>query len=255
MSLELEGNYLQLIEFVNERQQVYLDELFHEFSFVGDELINEFLQIITNFNYQLTSCPQTGKKLLLAPNYCKGHGEFSPKESYYLSSILPGSVYKLNLVVGPALQVYNHHFVYLDGIISLIGENIEEKSIVSFPLEQIHQFKKMEREYRPNYSELEIRDYISAIRAVNGNEVRLVLKVYAGHLVNLRPDYHFFGKTFITTNFEGDRVWGGTVELSERLYAWLVEQQEHIEILDPQVVKRGILNYCERKLKDVKKVS
>lgn len=152
------------------------------------------------------------------------------------------------------IDLYPHRLLYLEGELSIIGEDCSAKCVTSHRLDDIVSIKLDDNHtYIPNFSSMEINDFIMAIRAVGGAEERLVLKIASNKNVDLLPSYHFFGNPYVTYNSMGDRIWGASVELSEHLYEWLFEIREKVEILDPILVKRGILDYCEKILIEEKK--
>ena len=82
-----------------------------------------------------------------------------------------------------------------------------------------------------------------AIRSITGNEERLVLRISSPEKVNLKPQYHFLGSPYVTTNTEGEFIWAASVEVSSELFRWLDSIKDEIEILDPQEVKEEFENF------------
>ncbi len=148
------------------------------------------------------------------------------------------------------IHIFSHRLLYLEGYLSLVGENCSDRCLIYLALNEIKDIKiNATSKYLPNYSTIEVNDFLSAIRAVGGHEERLVLKIYANEEVDINPEYHFFGKPYATSNSSGDSIWGASIEVSDYIYEWLLSLKGKVEILDPESVKRGLLSYCERKLK------
>lgn len=95
--------------------------------------------------------------------------------------------------------------------------------------------------------EFEVEEFITAIRAMNEKETRLILKIFDPQSVNLFPDHQFLGKPCMITNPNGDLIWAAYVEACEPLYEWLLSMGESVEILDPTTFKQEYLRYCEEK--------
>lgn len=154
---------------------------------------------------------------------------------------------------GKKSKLYVHRLVYIDGKLSIVGEEYIGRCLVYFPLGQVvgMDIDHM-TPYIPNFCSAEMDDFISAIRAINGSEVRLVLKVRSDLPVDFTPKHHFIGKPYMTTNVNGDIIWGGFVEVSNDLLDWLFTFYDRIEILAPITIRRKFLDYCEKKLREEK---
>ncbi|MFZ4712264.1 MAG: WYL domain-containing protein [Bacteriovoracaceae bacterium] len=149
------------------------------------------------------------------------------------------------------INVFSHRLVHIDGSLSLVAEETIEKTLIFLPLTKIDCIKESEEDYVPLHSILEIDDFISGIRAINGNEVRLVLKVIDPEKAQeLTPLYHFLRKPYVISNPKGDLIWAASVEENEDVYEWLSNLESKVEILDPISFKVNYLSFCERKLKN-----
>ena len=148
-------------------------------------------------------------------------------------------------------EVYPHKVVFLDGILCVVGEEVIDRCLVSFDIQDVISCEKRpEHTYLPNFSNVEIDDFIFAMRAVSGNEERLILKVRSPEKVNLKPEYHFLGNPYVTTNLDGDLIWAASVEISDELFQWLGDYQNDVEILDPQEVRVMFEEYLEKGYED-----
>lgn len=177
-----------------------------------------------------------------------GHLRFKHKDYIFLieESLEEHSLLQIKLDDGKAFDMYTHKLVYLDGALSLVGEDCCDRCLVYFNIHEISSLKMSEKsDYRPNFSSVEVNDFIFAIRAVSGNEERLVLKIINQSGIDLNPPYHFLGNPYITSNMNGDMIWAASVEVSDGLFEWLYQIKDHIEILDPADVKSQFQDYIQ----------
>lgn len=152
---------------------------------------------------------------------------------------------------GTSFEVFPHKVVYLDGVLSLIGEDSNDRCLVCVDFENITScHARGDHTYKANFVTAEIDDFIMAIRSVTGNEERLVLRVSAPEKVNLKPQFHFLGSPYVTTNTEGEFIWAASVEVSDELFKWLESIYEDVEILDPQELKEEFESYLDRAQQD-----
>lgn len=176
-----------------------------------------------------------------------GHLRFKHKDYISLieKSLKDQSLLQVKLEDSKAFNLHTHKLVYLDGALSLVGEDCSERCLVYFNIHEISSLKEsVKSDYRPNFAQVEVNDFIFAIRAVTGNEERLVLKIINQAGIDLTPKYHFLGNPYVTSNMEGDMIWAASVEVSDGLFDWLLEIKDHIEILDPTDVKKQFLEFA-----------
>ncbi len=156
------------------------------------------------------------------------------------------------------MDIFIHKIVYIDGVLSIIGEDTNDRCLTCVDIDQITSYHVDEHfSYRANFAAAEVDDFITAVRAISGNEERLVMKIASPDKVNLKPDFHFLGNPYVTTNTEGEFIWAASVEVSDELYKWLASIYTDIEIVDPKDIRDGLETFMERKeaLKYVKKAS
>lgn len=143
-------------------------------------------------------------------------------------------------------ECYPHRMLYIDGDLTFIGEQTCDRCLVSYRFEDIVGIEdERDKDYTSNFSIPEIDDFIYAIRAVTGNEERLVLKIASPEKINLKPEYQFLGNPYMTVNTEGDLIWAASVEVSHKLFSWLKSIKDDIEILDPVELNQKFLEYLE----------
>lgn len=143
--------------------------------------------------------------------------------------------------------VFPHRLVFLDGILCVVGESIQDKTLVYFGVEDIKDVRDFAHEYEPNLSQLEVNEFICHLRLINGKEERLVLKIYNQYETDLLPSHHFLGNPFVTSNSEGDMIWAATIEMCDDLFNWLYSLKDRVEVLDPGYVRKEFAHYCEIK--------
>lgn len=163
-------------------------------------------------------------------------------------SILDEDVLNIQLL-DKQITIYPRKIVYLDGELNLVAEGVNDKCLVNMNIDHITQAFEEDMTWTPLFSKMEIEDFVSSIRAISENEVRLVLKVYNRENFDNGLDHHHFGKPCMFTNPEGDFIWAASIEPNEEIYNWLSELGTDIEILDPIDFKKEFLKYCEGKLK------
>lgn len=144
-------------------------------------------------------------------------------------------------------MIFPHRLVFIDGLLCVVGESIDDKTLVYFGVEDIKDARNLDCEYEPNLSPIEINDFICHLRLINGKEERLVLKIYSQHETDLLPSYHFLGNPFITSNTEGDMIWAASLEICDDLFQWLYNMKDRSEVLDPGHVRKEFALYCEIK--------
>jgi hypothetical protein len=163
-------------------------------------------------------------------------------------SVVTGELLILKTGEESRVEVYPHKIVFLDGVLSLIGEDTNDRCMVCIDFDNIESSLKVsDHHYKVNFTAQEVDDFIMAIRSITGNEERLVLRVSAPEKVNLKPQFHFLGSPYVTTNTEGEFIWAASVEVSEELFKWIESIKDEVEILDPQEVKEQFESYLQDK--------
>lgn len=153
--------------------------------------------------------------------------------------------------------VFPQRVVFLDGVLSFVGESTVDKSLVCFPFDQIIAVEFYAEVYEARFTPFEINDFIVNTRFINEKEERLVVKFLNGNQTNLLPAHHYLGNPFVTSNLNGDMIWAASIEMCQDVYEWLYELKDQIEVLDPGHIRKEFRLYCEqRKSHDIsKKVS
>ncbi len=150
-----------------------------------------------------------------------------------------------------AYSLFPYKVLHLEGTLSLIAEDSVDHCLFVVPLNEIGSFSILETLSQPRVTAYEIEEFITAIRAMNEKETRLILKIHEPHSTNLFPDHQFLGKPCMITNPTGDLIWAAYVEPCAALYDWLFNLGNRVEILDPVNFKEDYLIYCEEKLRKI----
>lgn len=142
-------------------------------------------------------------------------------------------------------DLYPHRVVYLDGILSVVGEDIHSKILKFYPMSEVEAVKEVEYSYQANLTPIEVSEFINDLRLINGRQVRLIIKFHAMEKVDVLPEFHYLHNPYMTSNPEGAMIWAATVEMCDDIFLWLYKMRDHIEILDPGFVRKEFAQYCE----------
>ncbi len=148
-------------------------------------------------------------------------------------------------------SVFACKVLHLEGQLTLISEDSTDHCLMVIPLHKIQHCELMSKTGQPRVTSFEVEEFISAVRAMNEKETRLILKIYNPQAVNLFPDHHFLGKPCMVTNPEGDLIWAAYVEPCHDLFDWVYSLAHHVEILDPTHFKEQYFAYLEEKLRKI----
>lgn len=190
-------------------------------------------------------------------NFYKNHGQEATFQKLIQEKIqVEVKIYQTRLCI-----LYLHMMIEMDGVQTIIAEDVNERYLLSASLDEIeilglYEDTKGEEHsitgpylqsgaYHPTYSKVEIGDFISAVRAVEGREVRLILKL-KNHEIDLNPEGLCFSRSYMTTNLKGEKIWATSVEKGPKLLQWLYENFSRFEILDPKDIEDEILKYYKQ---------
>ena len=158
---------------------------------------------------------------------------------------------KITTSLGKDYFVYPCRVLHLEGKLSIVGEDSKDHCLSIISLNEVHSLIPIETSGQPKVSGFEVEEFISAVRAMNEKETRLILKIHEPQSVNLFPDHHFLGKPCMVTNPNGDLIWAAYVEPCEGLFEWLISLGKKVEILDPTNFRQEFLGYCEDKVRKI----
>lgn len=169
--------------------------------------------------------------------------------SFLEESIVDEAGLNLTFHDGQSLTVLPRKVVFLDGHLSLIGETSRDGCLTCLAIHEISGASESSEPLYKKFSRKEIEDFISSLRAVGENEIRLVLKVCSRARFDANVKRQHFANQCMVTNPMGDYIWAASIEPSDDVYAWVESLGSDVEILDPVSFKKGFLEYCEAKLK------
>lgn len=141
-----------------------------------------------------------------------------------------------------SIDFYPHRIVVQNEELTLIGEDEIDNCLGFINLELVDSVSISGSEYKPNFTSVEINNFISGLREINENRLRLVLKIHDSDL-ELNPPLQYIEKPYVAINLEGQRIWGATLEKNEELFLWLKSIENRIEILDPEFIKRELKRF------------
>lgn len=155
-------------------------------------------------------------------------------------------IFELTFKDGKTLKVLPKRVLYLENNLSLVAEEISERCLTYFGLVELKSLKSAEnKRYKSNFTNLEVSDFIYQIRKINGNEVRVILKIKNGADVELNPPFHLMANPCLITNYEGEKIWAASVELSNEFFRWFYDHRDDFELIEPEFIKEKFKNFCE----------
>jgi len=143
------------------------------------------------------------------------------------------------------IEIFPYKIVYFEGSLSIVGEDIYDNCLIALSFDRIETIKENFENFSPNFSQTEIGDFISAMRVVSGTEQRLVLKIASGYSMNFEPNFQYFSRPYITSNLNGETIWGASFEFSDEIFSWLKDHHKSVEILDPAYLKEEFNEYIK----------
>ena len=160
-------------------------------------------------------------------------------------------IHSITSADGKVYTVFACKVLHLEGQLTLIAEESSEHCLMVIPLHSISECEPIIRIGTPKVTNFEIEEFITAVRAMNEKDTRLILKIFNPQAVNLFPDHHFLGKPCMVTNPEGDLIWAAYVEPGHDLFDWVFSLSHHVEILDPTHFKDEYFAYLEEKMRKI----
>lgn len=149
------------------------------------------------------------------------------------------------------IHLYPNRIIHLEGDLCLIAEDVVDHCLTAISLKEVQSHRHSTKKGGGRVSNFEVEEFITAIRSMNDQETRLILKIHDPDSVNLFPDYHFLGKPCMVKNPNGDLIWAAYVEPCSHLFEWLLSLGRRVEILDPVSFKQKYLDYCEEKIRNI----
>lgn len=170
--------------------------------------------------------------------------------SFLEESLLDHKVVSMNTQQG-LCKVLPYKMVFFDEDLNLIGEDVSDQCLVCIPLSSICSVVEVVDEYDTQFTLLEVEEFISSLRAISEQQIRLVLKIHSRKEFDLNFNRIYLERPVLFTNPQGDFIWAASLEPSNELYEWLCHLGPTVEILDPTSFKLQFIKYCEDKLKKI----
>jgi hypothetical protein len=147
------------------------------------------------------------------------------------------------------LKVFPWMVIHIEGKLSLVGELHSEKCLVYLNIDELKSAHEIEEKWTPNFSKMEVEEFVKGIRDMAGDEIRLILKLRSLEKFETSLIQNNVNRPCMVVNSRGEYIWAGSVEPNEELFYWLSTLENTVEILDPENFKRQYLEYCENLLK------
>lgn len=260
-SLFLDDKFWKSIEFIeNLTGPILVKDIFSKVDIEEDELYS-VLDFLHEFNYTIVDDEETNAKILYPPSErIEMIYDFTLSETYMIKKVEDALIKSKSLEV----HCFDHskhivlprQMIFLEGELAIVVESITGSHLTHFCLSEIQNIKEADEQYEAKYGELEFNDYIRAVKSIDDNEVRIVLKLKKG-VEDLYPKFHHLVEPYSVANWNGEKIWAATIEKCSYLYEWLLSVQDNIEILDPPSLKTELINYCNEQIRkeNLKKIS
>lgn len=147
------------------------------------------------------------------------------------------------------IAIFPRKIVYLDGELSLVGENIQDNTLMQMTIQSISHVSIEDSTWSPVFTSSEMNEFVSSMRKMSDFSTRLILKIKSYEKFQLNLGHQFFENPCVFTNGVGEIIWAATIEPNEEIFDWLASLGQDVEIIESSEFKRKYLNYCESKLK------
>jgi hypothetical protein len=145
------------------------------------------------------------------------------------------------------ISLFPRRIVNLDGVLNVIGEDDQDRCLINICF---HQIKSVEIDpdlhFTPNLSNIEIDDFIEALRSVNDNEIRVVLKIKNKDINFKEPNFQYIKNPYLISNSDGDFIWAASMEMNSDLLDWLNSYHDEVEIMNPKILKVHYDSYVKK---------
>lgn len=173
--------------------------------------------------------------------------EFSLNE--FEQAIVNRSSLILNFFNNTAIKFFPIKLVVIDEELSVVGEEVNDHCLSYLPLKSIADFSIDTLNYNSRVDLNQVHSFVSGLRELSETKVRMVLKIFDDS-IDLTPPFQLIDRPYVAMTWEGNRIWGASVELNNELFEWLDTYGEKIEILDPFDLKEQFRSFLSQKLKN-----
>jgi hypothetical protein len=147
------------------------------------------------------------------------------------------------------IKVFPWMVIHIEGKLCLVGELHSEKCLMYLPIDEMSAAFESEDKWKPNFTKMEVEEFIKGIRDIAGDEIRLILKLKSLANFDTKLIENNVNRPVMVVNSRGEHIWAGSVEPNEDVYKWVATLENNVEILDPEKFKLDFLAYCEKQLK------
>lgn len=249
--------FIEIFDYINEIEaDIYMSDLFKVLCTRHHKTdISDVVYSLKSIGYEVRVCNKTGMKLLVIPKVNKkGNCEYferikEPEAviNFFDSCLINQSVASIELKESKThvFDIYPHNILFIDEELSLIYEKCKNGALEVVPLREINYFCKQNYEHTANYSDQEVDIFINEIRAVSGNEARVIIKMKRPRRILPSHKYQYIKGEKVVTNQSGEHYWSGTVELSTPFLEWLSTIKKDIEIISPTSLNEVLIDYVK----------
>ena len=143
------------------------------------------------------------------------------------------------------IRVYPYRVAYLGGKLSLIYEDVAGHNLNAQTLSSIKSWRRDSKaKFVPHYGRQAVNNFINQIRAIDGREVRLAIKVVGDLDLKTLAGHHILRRAVSIPTKHGDTIFGAYVEISPSLFTWLYHLRDRIDILDPAAMQAAFKKFC-----------
>jgi len=165
-------------------------------------------------------------------------------------SLAHQEVLSISLKDGKTFQFFPHKIVHLGGNLHLIGEDLIGACLLYFDMDQINKVVVyQDKSHTPLVTSKEVEQFIEGMREIDGNTIRLILKITNPQNDDLVPLFQFLGKPALISNPKGEVIWAATIEPGEELFNWLYQLGSSVKIIDPLNFKQDFDRHVQENFK------
>lgn len=162
-------------------------------------------------------------------------------------AILLKNCLQLVLTKGKQIEVYPHKLIHLESYLSIVAEDTSDNCLSHLNLEEIETVILSDSKHSPVYSDFEVDGFITNLRSMSDNTVRLILRIHSESDIDLNPKYQFFDNSTVVMSPDGDKIWASTVEINEGVLNWLYENKDVLSVASPTEVAQILQNWQKNK--------
>ena len=148
---------------------------------------------------------------------------------------------------GNVIEVFPHKLIHLDSYLSIVGEDTSDNCLSNMKIGDIEEVSVSDSKYQATYCDFEVDSFISNLRSMSDNTIRLILRIHSESQIDLSPKHQFMDNSTVVMSPDGDKIWAATVELNEEILNWLYENQDVLSVASPIEVANLLKNWQKLK--------